>query len=114
MREGSGRCKASKSVSWLTVIKLSLWSHCHSHRDAGFRSIRELKDHVMNSLILYEEMMPEETMTYPSGLNQGDPQWEPVPLLTELRCYVYRTKGHSEPETCKASAFAETNQTEFT
>ena len=59
-------------------------------------------------------MMPEETMTYPSGLNQGDPQWEPVPLLTELRCYVYRTKGHSEPETCKASAFAETNQTEFT
>ena len=41
-------------------------------------------------------------------------KWELGSFLTELRYYVYRTKGHSEQETCKASAFAEGNQTDFT
>lgn len=44
--------------------------------------------------------MPEK-LTFLSGLNQGDTQWEPVPLLTKLRSCVYRTNGHSERKPAK-------------
>lgn len=38
MRESSGRYKAFKSESRLTIVKVSLWSHGHmTSRDAGVR-----------------------------------------------------------------------------
>lgn len=56
MRESSGRYKAFKSESRLTIVKVSLWSHGHmTSRDAGVRLIKKLRGHMMNSLIAHEK-----------------------------------------------------------